>query len=190
MFYSLSGKLLIKKSQFVVVEVNDIGFKVFISLKTQKNLPKINSKIKLFCSFVVRQEMPEIYGFFDEKELEIFEMLNAISGVGPKSALGILGALKIEKFLAAVSQGRTDLLTKSWGIGGKKAQRIILELKDKIKKSKVDISELDIDKDIKSALKNFGYKEKEIELALEKISAKSKKFEEKIKQALKFLSRK
>ncbi len=64
--------MIVKKPQFVVVEANGVGFKVFVSSKTQKNLPKINLKIKLFCSFVVRQEAPEIYGFLDEKELEEF----------------------------------------------------------------------------------------------------------------------
>lgn len=192
MLYSLSGKLLIKKPQFIAVETNGIGFKVFISSKTLKNLPKINSKIKLFCSFVIRQETPEVYGFLNENELEIFELLLSISGIGPKSALGILGNLKIEKFIAVVSQGRSDLLSKSWGIGKKKAQRIILELKDKIKKSKteVDFSDFDSNKDIVSALKNLSYKKEDIESALESISSKNKKVEEKLKEALKFLSRK
>ena len=192
MFYSLSGKLITKKPQFIVVETNGIGFKVFISSKTLENLPKINSKIKLFCSFIMRQENPEIYGFLSEKELEFFELLISISSVGPKSAMGILGGPKIEKFMAVISQGRADLLSKSWGIGKKKAQRIVLELKDKIKKSRteIDILGLDFDKDIKSALKNLGYKEKDIESALDNISSKSKKVEEKLKEAIKLLSQK
>jgi len=190
MLYSLSGKLIVKKPQFIALETNGVGFKVFISPRTSRNLPKIGQRAKLFCITLMSRETIELYGFLSEKELEIFELLNSINGVGPKSALGILGSLKIEKFLAAVSQGRDDLLIKSWGIGGKKAQRIVLELKDKIKKSKDDLSELEVDKDIKSALKNFGYREKEIELAMGKVPAKSKDFEEKIKQALKFLSKK
>ncbi len=191
MIYSLSGKLIVKKPQFVVVEVNGIGFKVFASTRTLKNIPKINSKIKLFCSFRVRQEMPEIYGFFDEKELEIFELLNSISGVGPKSALGILSKLKIEKLLHAINQGRADAISASWGIGKKKAERIVLELKDKIKKSAFsgDADTFDSDKDIKSALKNLGYKQKEIEEALEQIPPKIKKTEDRLKTVIKFLSK-
>jgi Holliday junction DNA helicase RuvA len=186
----LEGKIESKTQKYVVLKVAGIGFKVFISSRTSRGLPKIGQRAKLFCATLMNRETIELYGFLNEKELEIFELLNSINGVGPKSALGILGALKIEKFLAAVSQGRDDLLIKSWGIGGKKAQRIVLELKDKIKKSKEDISELEVNKDVKSALRNFGYKEKEIELAMNKISAKSKKFEERIKQTLKFLSKK
>ncbi len=191
MIYSLSGKFIVKKPQFVVVEVNGIGFKVFTSIRTLKNIPKINSKIKLFCSFRVRQEMPEIYGFFDEKELEIFELLNSISGVGPKSALGILSKLKIEKLLHAINQGRADAISASWGIGKKKAERIVLELKDKIKKSTFsgDADTFDSDKDIKSALKNLGYKQKEIEEALEQIPPKIKKTEDRLKTVIKFLSK-
>ncbi len=186
----LEGKVEFKTQNCVVLKTSGMGFKIFVSPRTSRNLPKIGQCAKLFCATLMNRESIELYGFLNEKELEIFELLNSINGVGPKSALGILGALKIEKFLAAVSQGRDDLLIKSWGIGGKKAQRIVLELKDKIKKSKEDLSELDADKDVKSALRNFGYKEKEVELVMDKISAKSKNFEEKIKQALKFLSKK
>lgn len=192
MFYSLSGKLIAKKPQFAAVEVNGAGFKVFISSKTLKNLPALNSKVRLFCAFVVRQEQPEIYGFLTEQELEIFELLNSISGVGPKSALGILGNFKTDKLLAAVGQGRVDLLSESCGVGKKKAQRIVMELKDKIKKSKIigDFSEIDVNREIASALKNLGYKEKDIESVLEKAVFKGKKLEEKVKEALKIISRK
>lgn len=192
MIYSLSGKLAFKKSQFVVIDVGGVGYKVFVSQKTFKKLPAISSKINLLCSYHVRQDMPEIYGFLDEKELEIFDLLTSINGVGPKSALTILGNIKIDKFLSAINHNRSDLISDGWGIGKKKAERIVLELKDKVKKSGIfiDAEILDSDKDIKSALRNLGYKPKEVEEAIDKIPASIKKVEVRLKLAIKTLSRK
>ena len=189
MIYSISGKLTHKKAQFVVVESNGLGYKVFISNNIEKKLPAIGSQIHFLCSYHVRQEMPEIYGFLTEKELEIFELLNTINGVGPKSALSILNNIDIDKLMAAISQNRVDLISENWKIGRKKAERIILELKDKIKKSGlfVDLELTDSDKDVRSALKNLGYKKFEIDEALNNISSDYKKPEDRLKFALKFL---
>ena len=98
----------------------------------------------------------------------------------------------MDKFLAAVQQGRADLISKSWGIGKKKAERIILELKGKIKNIKIhgEIALLESDNDLESALKNLGYKQKEIEHTLSSIPEKIKKIEERLKLALRFLNRK
>ncbi|MBI5401329.1 Holliday junction branch migration protein RuvA [Candidatus Wolfebacteria bacterium] len=193
MIHSISGKLIFKDSSHIVVEAAAVGYKIFVSQRAYKELPKNGSKIKIFCYYRIKQEeIPELYGFLTEKELEIFELLISISGVGPKSALNILGAVKLDKFLAAAQQGRADLISKSWGIGKKKAERIILELKGKIKKTKIygDIKFLEADNDLKSALKNLGYRQKEIEHALGQISEKIRKTEERLKEALKFLNQK
>ena len=181
-----------KNKQFVAIEAGGVGYKIFVSQATFNKLPKVGQKTAVFCSYHVRQEMPEIYGFLDKKELEVFELLNSISGVGPKSAIAILGELKIEKFLSAVSQNRADVIAKSSGVGQKKAERIILELRDKIKKlgKEVDLGLADADKDVMSALKTLGYKSKEVEEALENISDKTKKTEERLKEAIRFLARK
>ncbi len=195
MLYSLSGKLTMKKPQFAVVEASGFGLKILISEKTSKNLPKIESKIKLFCSLAVRRDGVDIYGFLSEKELDVFELLNSVSGIGPKSALEITGVSNIEKFLAAVSGARTDILEKSWGISRKKAERIVLDLKDKLGKFKrIDLKggilNLDFDKDLKSVLKNLGYKQKEVEEAVKNLPEKPEKLEERLKSALKILGKK
>ncbi len=191
MIYSLSGKLILKNPQFAVIEASGIGFKVITSSKASKNLPKIGSKTKIFCYTNVKQDGIEIFGFLDEKELKIFELINSISGIGPKSAIAILGKLNYEKFLAAVTNKRADLIAEISGIGRKKAERIILELKDKIKASgSMSIEEIDSEKDLKSVLKNLGYKQKEIEEALDNIPQSAKKIEEKLKFSIKFLSKK
>lgn len=193
MIYSIFGKLAHKNQDFAVIEANGIGYKIFISKNTFAELPKNNSNVKVFCYHRIKQEeIPELYGFLTEKELEIFELLISINGVGPKSALNILSAVKIDQFLAAIGQGRGDLMADSWGIGKKKAEKIILELKDKIKKSKLqtDLSFIEVDNDLKSALKNLGYEKKEIDKALDQISEKIKKTEERLKEALRFLNNK
>ena len=191
MIYSFSGKLTAKKSQFVVLEANGVGFKIFVSNKTLLHLPKIGSRLKLFCHTHIRQDGIEIYGFLTEKELEIFDLLNSISGVGPKIALRILGAVKIEKFLAAVGAGKTELLTKISQVGKKTAQRIVLELAGKIESWKNEeallLAETDID--IETALKNLGYGKNEVSEAIRHISPKIKKIEERLKIALKFLAK-
>ena len=191
MIYSLLGKLTAKKSQFIVLETNGIGFKIFISDRTLHQLPKIGSRLKLFCHTHIRQDGIEIYGFLTEKELEIFDLLNSIGGVGPKTALRILGAVKIEKFLAAVGAGKTELLTKISQFGKKTAQRIVLELTGKIESWKNEeallLAEKDID--IETALKNLGYKKNEIREAIKYISPKIKTIEERLKIALKFLAK-
>ena len=191
MIHSISGNLIFKSQNHIVVEAAGIGYKIFVSQRAYEELPKNGINIKVFCYHRIKQEeIPELYGFLTEKELEIFELLLTINGVGPKSALNILSAVKIDNFLAAVNQGRADLITDSWGIGKKKAEKIIMELKDKIKKSHLgaDTVLLEIDNDLKNALKNLGYRQKEIEDALEQIPEKIKKTEERLKEALKFLN--
>lgn len=190
MIYSLSGKLIAKKQNFIVIEVNGIGFKIFVSSETARKLPKIKERISLFCYTSVKQDGIELYGFLMEKELEVFELLLSADGVGPKAGLKILGITKIDSLLAAIKQGRSDLLTRAAGIGDKKAQRIVLELKDKVKhyKSDDEVALMETDTDIEKALKNLGYKQAEIREAIKNIPSKIKKIEDRLKIALKNLS--
>src|SRR3989344_4621777 len=192
MIYSISGKLIIKKPQFAVIEASGIGFKILISLKTFRQLSKINSKIRFFCYTNIRQqEGIELYGFLKEEDLAIFEILNTINGIGPKIALKVINAIKTENFSSIISEGRADLLIKSAGLGKKTAHRIILELTGKIKaqQSEEALLMMETDNDIEKALKNLGYKNDEIKDALKQIPLKIKKVEERLKMALKFLSK-
>ena len=190
MIYSLSGKLIAKKQSFVVIEANGVGFKLFVSSKTARQLPKIGSHSALFCYTNIKQDGVQLYGFVSERELEIFELLISANGIGPKAGLKIFEAIKIDNLLAAIKQGRSDLLTKVAGIGDKKAQRIVLELKDKIKQYKSDdeVALMETDADIEKALRNLGYKQNEIKEAIRKVPLKIKKIEERIKAALRILS--
>lgn len=190
MIYSLSGKLIAKKPDFAAIEANGVGFKFSISKRTFRALPKIGAKTMVFCHLNISQNGSEIYGFADEKELELFELLNSINSIGPKSAINILGNVKPEKFMGVVASGKPDLMADAWGIGRKKAERIIMELKDKAKKfgKEMNVLELEAEKNIKSALKNLGYKQKDIEEALDNLPESIKKTEDRIRQALKLLS--
>lgn len=186
--------MIIKKPRFAVIETSGFGLKILISEKTFKNLPKIGLKTKFFCFLAVKRDGVDICGFLSERELEIFELLNSVSGIGPKSALEITGVSNIEKFLAAVSGARADILEKSFGIGRKKAERIVLELKDKLGKFKTinlkgEVLDLDFDDDLKSVLGNLGYKQKEIEEVIKNLPGSSGKLEERLKSALKILNR-
>ena len=194
MIYSLSGKLLVKKSNFIVIEAGGIGFKVFVSSKALRKLPKIGLRAKLFCYTNVRQDGLELYGFSDEEELEIFELFISINGIGPKIALRILSELPIDSVLSAIDKNRPDVLSKISGVGKKTAERIILELRGKIKikntqKGEELISIMEINEDLEKALKNLGYKQNEIKDALMDIPSKISKIDERLKIALKNLSR-
>ncbi len=191
MIYSLFGKLIVKNSQFTVIEANGIGFKVFTSIKSFRQLPKIGSRLKLFCYSHFRQDGLELYGFLTEEELKIFESLNSISNVGPKIALKLLGSIKTGTLLAAINGGRAELLMKTSGIGKKTAERIILELRGKIKSGKYEeeAALTEADDDIETALKKMGYKPGEIKTALKNIPPKFSKIEERLKMALKILAK-
>jgi len=192
MLYSLSGKIIAKQPQFAAIEANSIGFKVLISSRTSRNLPKVGTKTRLFCSTILTREDIELYGFLNQEELEIFEMLNSISGVGPKAALKILNEMKPESLLSAISRGKAELLTKAAGVGAKKANRIILELADKIKKTlrrdSGQADQMEFEFDLEEILKSLGYKQNQIREAVRKIPAKAKTLQDKIKSALKILS--
>jgi len=189
MIYSLSGKLIAKNTDFAAIDVMGLGLQALITKKTFQKLPKVGEKATLFCYFYSSQNSFGLYGFFDEEERDVFEMLNIINGIGPKAALKILSEMKAENLLAAISMGKKDILTKTAGIGAKKANRIILELGDKIKKQKfADDGSFETDSELEEVLKALGYKQKQIHEAIEKISPKLKNLQDRLKAALKILS--
>lgn len=189
MLYSLSGRVSLKKDNFFVLETGGIGFKVFTTAQILKNLPSANSEVKIFTSFQVKENAFEVYGFLTERELNFFELLNGVNGVGPKSALNIMNVDAIERLIAAISEGKPDLLTKASGIGKKTAERVVLELEGKINQvGSRQITELmESDTDIVEALTNLGYKRNQAKEALSKVDSKITKLEERTKAALKIL---
>lgn len=192
MIYSLKGKLLAKKENYFVVDVGGVSLKVNSSFGAVKNLPQTGEAVSVFTHLHVREDALELYGFLNESELQFFEMLINISGIGPKSAIGILGVESVDKLKAAISEGRAELLTKASGIGKKTADRIILELQSKLKQegSARIVGIMESDQDIVEALSNLGYTRSQAREALVKVDPKITKMEERIKEALKLLKSK
>lgn len=191
MIYSIEGEFVFKRDQFAVIKVGGIGFKVFLTTETLKNLPATGNRVALFTHFYLREDAANLYGFLTEKELRVFEMLIAISGIGPRSALGILGVAPAEKLLAAIKEGRTELLTKVSGIGRKTADRVILELREKIHSvdSERIVGEMESDSDIEDALLNLGYTKEQIRGALKKVDPSLAGLEIRLRAALKLLKK-
>ena len=189
MIHSLKGTLLEKKENFFVIGIGGIAFQVKSSFNVLKSLPQIGQIVNVFTYLHVREDALELYGFLDEKELSFFELLIGISGIGPKSALGVLGVERVEKLKAAISEGRAELLTKASGVGKKTADRIILELRNKLSQegSGEIVGIMQSDHDIIEALSNLGYTKSQAKEALSKVDSKINKMEDRIKEALKIL---
>ena len=133
MFYSLRGKLTYSAQNFAVIECGGVGYRCYTSLNTQNQLPAFNNEATLYTHLIVREDAMELYGFATVKELECFKLLITVSGVGAKMALAVLSALTIEQFVLAVAASDAGAISQANGVGKKKAERIILDLKDKIK---------------------------------------------------------
>lgn len=190
MIYSLSGAIVAKKETWAVIEANGIGFRISLAVRDSAALGPVGSIARVFCITAVKKDGIELYGFVHERDLAMCELLMTISGVGPKTAQGIVGTVGTDMLLAAVEQKKSDTLAEFPGIGKKKADRIVLELRDKIKKmgagEAVEFHEGD--RDIKAALKQLGYRQREIDEALKAMSPKLRGTEERLKAALKAIS--
>ncbi len=135
MFYSLTGILIHTEPSVAVVECGGVGFKCLTSRNTQRGLPKIGEKIRLYTHLNVREDALDLFGFLTVTELNCFKMLTGVSGVGPRVGLAILSELTPEQVAVAVASGDSRTLSRANGVGPKLAQRIALELKDKVKKA-------------------------------------------------------
>lgn len=132
MIYSVRGKLVHKETGFAVVECNGVGYGCRTSYNTVIKLGDTGSEVMLYTHLAVREDGVELFGFADMQELNCFRLLISVSGVGPKAATAILSDMNTEQFAFTVASGDSKTLTRTKGIGTKTAQRIVLELKDKI----------------------------------------------------------
>lgn len=191
MIHTLHGKLVTKYKNSLLIEVGGVGFKVSVPESVLAALPDSGSDIQIFTFLYLREDHVALYGFLTEKDLEVFAMLNAVTGIGPKTALGILGLTSTEKLLAAIQGGHVELLTKASGIGRKTAERIILELREKIQGVENGdlVATMKSDADIVSALQNLGYSHGDAKEALQKIDAGVLDIEARIKSALRLLKK-
>ena len=135
MFYYVRGKLVICEVQTAVVDCGGVGYKLAVSDTTfSKIAGKIGSEVTLYTYLSVREDAVELMGFYSNEELSAFKMLVSVSGVGPKAALAILSVMTPEKFAFAVSTGDVKGIARANGVGKKTAERVILELRDRISK--------------------------------------------------------
>lgn len=132
MIYSLQGRLAVKELNFAVVECGGVGYGCRTSYNTVAQLGETGSDVKLYTHLYIREDMAELFGFATQQELSCFRLLISVSGVGPKAAISILSDVTPEQFAFLVASGDSKAFTRTKGIGAKTAQRIVLELKDKI----------------------------------------------------------
>lgn len=190
------GVLDHKEPSRLVVDVNGIGYEIFVPLSTYQKLPALGDQVKLFTHHHVREDAVNLYGFLSSEEKEIFELVLTISGVGAKVALSILSAMTVDVFRRSIAQGDMKTLTKIPGIGKKSAERMVLELKDKIGTVHVDAEMMRVlgtesGNDAVAALLSLGTGQSAAEYAVyraERLLGDEAKLEDVISQAIKLLS--
>jgi len=200
MYSYLQGKLVTKSPTEIVVDVNGVGYVLNISLSTYGKLDPVSSQVKVFTYLHVREDALMLFGFATEAEREMFKLLISISGLGPKSAQGILSGMDLEELKTAIQTGNIAALTSVHGIGRKTAERLVVELRDKIGKGEDEItdrtfttSQLKLRDDALNALISLGYHRSIAEQALRQVfkesPGKDLSIEELIKQALNHTSK-
>ena len=200
MFAYIKGLLEEKSTNYVVIEVGGIGYKIFMSNMSINEIGELGEKVKVHTHYYVREDNISLYGFLTHEELKMFELLLSVSGIGAKSAIAMLSNITPAGFACAIISNNVALLKKIPGIGPKTAQRIILELQDKLK-AEQELAKADEQTEIKivnnnenvdeamQALQILGYNKKEIEKAFEKIANTDVSVEELIKKGLSILAR-
>ena len=200
----IKGEIASKNIGYIVIDVGGLGYKIFMSDKSIENVGKIGETVKVHTYYRVMEDDISIFGFKTKEELRMFELLISVSGVGAKSAIVMLSSIEPSDFAIAIVSDDVNTLKKLPGVGAKTAQRIILELKDKIKKEQT-ISELtksanakDFENNIKNknanleemktALQVLGYSRKDIDIVSSKIKNADLSLEDLIKEALKLLA--
>lgn len=187
----LEGKILDKNEKFFVVDVNGVGYKIFSHSGILEKIPEKGQNIKIWTHLYIREDTMDLYGFLNKEELEFFENLISISGIGPRSALGILEVAPVSSLKQAIVSEDETFFTKVSGIGRKTAQRLILELKSKLAKTVVlekggSFKEMG---DALEALVALGYRQSDVRRILNELPKDIKSAEAKVKEVLKRLGR-
>ncbi|HLZ18087.1 MAG TPA: Holliday junction branch migration protein RuvA [Smithellaceae bacterium] len=181
MIAMLSGKIAYKGISHIVVDVSGVGYRVFIPLATFYALPEAGETVSLHIHTSVKEDAIHLFGFYTQQERELFQLMISVSGIGPKIAMGILSGISSQELLEAISGGHVTKLITIPGVGRKMAERLILELKEKVikKMAAESISMSDSRKnlsdamreDVLSALVNLGYKQTAAKDAIDKVAS-------------------
>ena len=194
----LEGKLIEKNPTYLILEVNGIGYSVNIPVSSYANIGEVGEIVKVLTYQYVREDELKLFGFSSRQERELFELLISVNGVGPKVALGILSSISAEDFQRSILKEDMDVLTHISGVGKKIAQRLVVELKEKLSKvdwrveKGVEIKErigVSVEDEAVLALVSLGYNKFDAKKAIEKANSESKEslpIEELIKRALKY----
>ena len=193
MIGSLRGKLMEKRPNQVLLDVNGVGYQVQVPLSTFAGLGALHTEATLLIHMHVREDQLSLYGFLTAREKQCFELLISASGVGPSLALKILSGMSLEELVPAIRNGDFAELVRIPGVGRKTAERIVVELRDKV--ATVDVHEAgtsaprsQIESDVASALVNLGYDARSVEKAIEKAhAAGGTDFESLLRAALQIL---
>ena len=188
----LSGILVSKTTTQSIIDVNGIGYKVNCSINTFDNLPGLNNQVKLLIHFHIYDNGQELFGFYDEIERDLFNMLIGVSGIGPKTAINMLSTVPPDEFKNRLIAGEVKMLTSLPGIGPKTARRIIVELKDEFGKfdsEDLPVEDDSLNNDAHSALKNLGFAPKLIRDAINDVMKENNDLDTEniIKKALQLL---
>ena len=175
MIAQVKGILLEKSPTRVVLDVNGIGYEIYIPVSTFEKLPELGKPTQLLTHLHVREDILNLYGFWNDKDRKLFQLLISVSGVGPRVAIAVLSGVSADQFVKAVANENLSILTKVPGIGKKTAQRLIMELKDKLTKG-VGISQIPTSTDkinvideAVSAMVSLGYRQFEAQKIVEKV---------------------
>ncbi len=200
MYSYLQGKLVTKSPTEIVVDVNGVGYFLNISLSTYEKLDSTGNQVKVFTYLHVREDALILFGFATEAEREMFKLLISVSGIGPKIAQGVLSGMNTDELKTSIQTGNIAALTSVQGIGRKTAERLVVELRDKLGKGEIEIfdrtfttSQLKTRDDAMNALLSLGYNRSIAEQALRQVfkefPGKDLSVEELIKQTLRHTSK-
>lgn len=199
MIAQIRGQLISKTPGSAVIETNGVGFQVYISLHTFYDLPELDQPTQIYTYTHVREDALQLYGFSTVLERELFQILLSVSGIGPKLALNILSGVSASVLLRSLRSGDLNQLISIPGVGRKMAERMVLDLREKVNKLEARAALMlsynklpdQMVEDVVSALINLGYKKGEAEQAVKKVlpAKGEKKLEEVLKDSLRILSK-
>lgn len=192
MICALRGRIAAKGESYVVLDVGGVGFKVFVPPSGLDRLGAVGQEVSLFTHLHVREDELALYGFGSADELQLFELLLGVSGIGPKVGLRIVSLLSMETLREAIATGNAAMLTRVPGIGKKVAERLMMDLKDKLGVSLEFVSYPALthaDAEVISALTSLGYSVTEAQAALRSLPPEELPLEEKVRLALQYLGR-
>ena len=198
MFYSITGTLVYSDLSSVAIDCNGVAFRCNVSMNTLQHMPQRNSKVTVYTYLNVREDALDLFGFYSADELDMFKLITSVSGVGPKNALAILSEFEPDNLRIIIASGDAKSLTRASGVGTKLAQRIILELKDKVgsiggnvEAEIASVGAVSASKnaaDAVAALVSLGYSQSEASLAVGRLDSQLS-VEELIRLALKSMAK-